>query len=49
MTGLQFRPVFEDLTVEENLIAGGHTNKSRTKMKQDMGIVYDYFPRLKDR
>lgn len=46
---MEGRRVFEDLTVDENLIAGGHTNKSRKKMKQDMYMVYDYFPRLKDR
>jgi branched-chain amino acid transport system ATP-binding protein len=46
---MEGRRVFEDLTVDENLIAGGHTNKSRKKMKQDMGMVYNYFPRLKDR
>jgi branched-chain amino acid transport system ATP-binding protein len=37
---MEGRRVFEDLTVDENL---------RTKMKQDMAMVYDYFPRLKDR
>jgi branched-chain amino acid transport system ATP-binding protein len=46
---MEGRRVFEDLTVEENLIAGGHTNKSRSRLKQDIGVVYDYFPRLKDR
>jgi len=46
---MEGRRVFEDLTVEENLIAGGHTNKSRSKMKEDMRTVYDYFPRLKER
>jgi len=46
---MEGRRVFEDLTVDENIIAGGHTNKSRTKMKQDMGMVYEYFPRLKAR
>ena len=46
---MEGRRVFEDLTVDENIIAGGHTNKSRTKMKQDMGMVYEYFPRLKTR
>jgi branched-chain amino acid transport system ATP-binding protein len=45
---MEGRRVFEDLTVDENLIAGGHTNKSRIKMKQDMAVVYDYFPRLKN-
>ncbi|MBK5100423.1 MAG: ABC transporter ATP-binding protein [Desulfobacteraceae bacterium] len=46
---MEGRRVFEDLTVEENLIAGGHTNKSRSKMKEDMQAVYGYFPRLKVR
>jgi branched-chain amino acid transport system ATP-binding protein len=46
---MEGRRVFEDLTVEENLIAGGHTNKSRRKLKEDMQMVYNYFPRLKDR
>lgn len=46
---MEGRRVFEDLTVDENLIAGGHTNKSRKKMKQDMVMVYNYFPRLKER
>jgi branched-chain amino acid transport system ATP-binding protein len=46
---MEGRRVFEDLTVEENLVAGGHTNKSRHRMKEDMGMVYGYFPRLRDR
>jgi len=46
---MEGRRVFEDLTVEENLIAGGHTNRSRAKMKDDMAMVYEYFPRLKAR
>lgn len=46
---MEGRRVFEDLTVEENLIAGGYTNKSRSKMKRDMGAVFDYFPRLRER
>ena len=46
---MEGRRVFEDLTVEENLIAGGHTNKSRSRLKKDIGVVYEYFPRLKDR
>jgi branched-chain amino acid transport system ATP-binding protein len=46
---MEGRRVFEDLTVEENLIAGGHTNKSRTRLKEDMDMVYNYFPRLRDR
>jgi len=46
---MEGRRVFEDLNVEENLIAGGHTTKSRTKMKEAMCMVYGYFPRLKAR
>ena len=39
---MEGRRVFEDLTVDENLIAGGHTNKGRTKMKEDMRMVYGF-------
>ncbi|MGB9730851.1 MULTISPECIES: ABC transporter ATP-binding protein [Calditerrivibrio] len=45
---MEGRRVFKDLTVEENLIAGGYT---RTKGEISEGIekVYTYFPRLKER
>jgi branched-chain amino acid transport system ATP-binding protein len=46
---MEGRRVFDELTVEENLIAGAHTNRSRSKMKQDMATVYEYFPRLQTR
>jgi branched-chain amino acid transport system ATP-binding protein len=46
---MEGRRVFEDLTVEENLIAGGHTIKKRSRLKKDLNLVYTYFPRLKDR
>jgi branched-chain amino acid transport system ATP-binding protein len=46
---MEGRRVFEDLTVDENIIAGGHTNKRRARMKEGMRMVYDYFPRLKAR
>jgi len=46
---MEGRRVFEDLTVEENLIAGGHTIKRRSWLKKDLSAVYAYFPRLKDR
>lgn len=46
---MEGRRVFEELTVEENLIAGGHTTRQRSKLKEDMAKVYDYFPRLKVR
>jgi branched-chain amino acid transport system ATP-binding protein len=46
---MEGRRVFEDLTVEENLIAGGHTTGSQRRMKQSIEMVYAYFPRLKER
>lgn len=46
---MEGRRVFVDLTVEENLIAGGHTNKNSRKMREDLEVVYGYFPRLKQR
>ena len=46
---MEGRRVFEHLTVEENLIAGAYTRKDRTHLKQDMEMVYGYFPALKNR
>jgi len=46
---MEGRRVFGDLTVEENLVIGGHTNKNSRKMKQDMEKVFRYFPRLVQR
>ncbi|TSA48345.1 MAG: ABC transporter ATP-binding protein [Deltaproteobacteria bacterium] len=46
---MEGRRVFGDLTVEENLVIGGHTNKNTRKMKQDMEKVFHYFPRLVQR
>ncbi len=46
---MEGRRVFEDLTVEENLIAGGHTIKSSRDLKRNMEMVYHYFPRLLER
>jgi len=43
------REVFHDLTVKENLLMGAYLRKDRAGIKQDMDIVYDYFPILKDR
>ena len=45
---MEGRRVFEHLTVEENLLAGGHT-RGRRSLQDDLGQVYTYFPRLKDR
>ncbi|WP_238344133.1 ABC transporter ATP-binding protein [Ramlibacter lithotrophicus] len=42
------RHVFEDLTVDENLVAAGYALKGRG-LKPDPGLIYEYFPRLRER
>ena len=46
---MEGRRVFEDLTVEENIIVGGHTRTDKAGFKRDKELVYDYFPRLRER
>ena len=46
---MEGRRVFEHLSVEENLIAGGYTRSDRGKVRADIDRVYDFFPRLKER
>ena len=46
---MEGRRVFDDLNVDENLIAGAHTRKSRHEVKKDMELVFSYFPRLTHR
>ncbi len=46
---MEGRQAFEDLTVEENLIVGAHTIRSRRAIKRDLELVYGYFPRLTQR
>jgi branched-chain amino acid transport system ATP-binding protein len=46
---MEGRRVFDDLNIDENLIAGAHTRKSRAEVKQDMEMVFEYFPRLTER
>ena len=43
------RRVFENLTTEENLIAGGHVHKDGALVKQGIELVYSYFPKLMER
>ncbi len=45
---LEGRHVFEHLTAEENLLVGAHNRNDRQAVKQDLEMVYNYFPRLKD-
>ena len=44
---LEGRRVFEHLNVEENLLVGAYQRKDRLAVKEDLGMVYQYFPRLK--
>jgi len=46
---MEGRRIFKDLTVTENLIVGGHIRKDRGNFKRDMEMVFNYFPRLKER
>ena len=43
------RRVFENLTVEENLILGAYTIKDKALLDNEMNKVYDLFPILKER
>jgi len=47
---MEGRHCFEHLTVEENLLTGSYTRGvGRGQIAQDLEMVYDYFPRLKER
>lgn len=46
---MEGRRVFEHLTAHENLIAGAHTRRDMSQIKRDIDMVYEYFPRLKER
>jgi len=43
------RRVFENLTVEENLIAGAHTRRDTASVREGIERAYDAFPVLKER
>jgi branched-chain amino acid transport system ATP-binding protein len=43
------RRVFDNLTVEENLIAGGHVCADLAKIRESIERVYDLFPPLRER
>lgn len=45
---MEGRRVFEHLTTEENLMAGGYTRRD-ANYQHDIEAVYQYFPRLKER
>ncbi len=47
---MEGRHCFEHLTVEENLLTGAYTRKDgNAAIQQDLELVYNYFPRLKER
>ncbi|MCI0713330.1 MAG: ABC transporter ATP-binding protein [Chloroflexi bacterium] len=46
---MEGRRVFEHLTVEENLRAGGYTQNNPLEVRRLMNLVFDYFPRLRER
>jgi branched-chain amino acid transport system ATP-binding protein len=47
---MEGRHCFQHLTVEENLLTGAYTRRaSRADIKRDLEMVYNYFPRLKQR
>ena len=43
------RHVFGRLTVEENLAIGAYSSKDKEKLKKNIEMVYDIFPRLGER
>jgi branched-chain amino acid transport system ATP-binding protein len=45
---LEGRRVFGHLTAEENLMVGAYHRTDGHGVKEDLGMVYDYFPRLKN-
>ena len=45
---LEGRRVFEHLNTEENLLVGAYNRSDRPAVRQDLAMVYQYFPRLKE-
>jgi branched-chain amino acid transport system ATP-binding protein len=46
---MEGRRIFEHLTAEENLRAGAYARRTNGSLADDLALVYDYFPRLKER
>ena len=46
---MEGRRVVEDMTAEENLFAGAHTQTNRKNRKEDLEMIYNYFPALAPR
>lgn len=45
---MEGRPMFEHLTVDEDLRVGAYIRSNASELKRDMDLVYQYFPKLKD-
>jgi branched-chain amino acid transport system ATP-binding protein len=43
------RQLFTDMTVYENLELGASNRRARGKLKENLGMVFEMFPRLKER
>ena len=43
------RRVFQELSVYDNLIMGAYSQKDKTKIKQNITEIYEWFPRLEER
>jgi len=47
---MEGRHCFEHLTIEENLMTGAYTRRDgNAKVRDDLEMVYNYFPRLRER
>jgi branched-chain amino acid transport system ATP-binding protein len=46
---MEGRHVFEHLTVDENLLTGAYTRPNGASVRQDLDMVYGYFPKLRER
>jgi branched-chain amino acid transport system ATP-binding protein len=47
---MEGRRLFEHLTIEDDLLTGAYTRGRETReVKQDLELVYSYFPRLRER
>ncbi|MGA2467215.1 MAG: ATP-binding cassette domain-containing protein, partial [Thermodesulfobacteriota bacterium] len=45
---MEGRRLFAHLTVEENLRVGARAKREKSSMKEDLEMIYGYFPRLRD-
>lgn len=46
---MEGRRKFEHLTVEDDLLTGAYSRRDTHSVKQDLDLVYSYFPRLAER